>query len=46
MKRIMRKTYIPTSYNRDLQVKFQRVTQGNRSVEEYFKEMEVTTIRA
>ncbi|XP_068476254.1 uncharacterized protein [Phaseolus vulgaris] len=45
MKRIMRKRYIPTSYNRDLQLKLQRMTQGNRSVEEYFKEMEVTMIR-
>ncbi|XP_068491941.1 uncharacterized protein [Phaseolus vulgaris] len=46
MKRIMRKRYIPASYNRDLQLKLQRMTQGNRSVEEYFKEMEVTMIRA
>ena len=46
MKRIMRKRYIPTSYNRDLQLKLQRMTQGNKSVEEYFKEMEVTMIRA
>ncbi|XP_068480866.1 uncharacterized protein [Phaseolus vulgaris] len=46
MKRIMRKRYIPASYNRDLQLKLQRMTQGNRSVEEYFKEMEVTMLRA
>ncbi|XP_068477278.1 uncharacterized protein [Phaseolus vulgaris] len=46
MKRIMRKRYIPASYNRDLQLKLQRMTQRNRSVEEYFKEMEVTMIRA
>ncbi|XP_068476336.1 uncharacterized protein [Phaseolus vulgaris] len=46
MKRIMRKRYIPASYNRDLQLKLQRMTQGNKSVEEYFKEMEVTMIRA
>jgi len=45
MKRIMRKIYISASYNRDLQLKLQRMTQGNRSVEEYFKEMEVTMIR-
>ena len=46
MKRIMRKRYLPASYNRDLQLKLQRMTQGNKSVEEYFKEMEVTMIRA
>ncbi|XP_068503778.1 uncharacterized protein [Phaseolus vulgaris] len=46
MKRIMRKRYIPASYNRELQLKLQRMTQGNKSVEEYFKEMEVTMIRA
>jgi len=46
MKRIMRKRYIPTSYHRELQLKHQSMTQGNRSVEEYFKEMEVTMIRA
>jgi len=46
MKRIMRKRYIPASYNRDLQLKLQRMTQGNRSVKEYFKEMEVTMISA
>jgi len=46
MKRIMRKRYIPVSYNRNLQLKLQRMTKGNRSVEEYFKEMKVTMIRA
>ena len=46
MKRIMRKRYILASYNRDLQLKHQRMTQGNRSVEEYFKETEVMMIRA
>jgi len=45
MRRIMRKRYIPASYNRELQLKLQRMTQGNRSVEEYFKYMEVTMIR-
>jgi len=46
MKRIMRKRYIPTSYHRKLQLKLQKMTQRNISVEEYFKEMEVTMIRA
>jgi len=46
MKRIMRKRYIKASYHRDLELKLQRMTQRHRSVEEYFKEMEVTMLRA
>jgi len=34
MKRIVRKRYISASYNRDLQLKLQRITQENRSVED------------
>jgi len=46
MKRIIGKRYIPTSYHRELQLKLQKMTQRNRSVEEYLKEMELTMIRA
>ena len=35
----MRNRYIPATYHRDLLLKLQRMTQGNKSVEEYFKEM-------
>jgi len=42
----MRKKYIPISYNRDLQLNLQRMIQGNRIVENYFKDMEVTMNRA
>jgi len=45
MKKIMKERYIPANYHRELQLKHQRMTQENRSVEEYFKEMEVTMIR-
>jgi len=45
MKWIKGKTYIPTSYNRDLQLKLQGMTQEHRSVDEYFKEMEVIMIK-
>jgi len=38
-KKIMRNRYIPATYHRDLLLKLQRMTQGNKSVEEYFKEM-------
>ena len=46
MKRIMRRRFIPSYYNRELHNKLQRLTQGSKSVDEYFKEMEVAKIRA
>ncbi|CAJ2644940.1 unnamed protein product [Trifolium pratense] len=46
MKRIMRRRFVPSYYHRDLHNKLQRLTQGSKSVEEYFKEMEVAKIRA
>ena len=41
----MRKRYILVNYKRDLQLKLQGMTQGNRSVEECFKKTEVAMIR-
>jgi len=35
MRSIMKKRYVPTSYNRDFQLELQKLTRGNRSVEEY-----------
>ncbi|CAJ2633435.1 unnamed protein product [Trifolium pratense] len=46
IKRIMRRRFVPSYYHRDLQNILQRLTQGSKSVEEYFKEMEVLKIRA
>ena len=46
MKRIMRKRYVPASYSRDLKFKLQKLTQGNKGVKEYFKEMDVLMIQA
>ncbi|XP_050877391.1 uncharacterized protein LOC127081153 [Lathyrus oleraceus] len=46
MKRIMRIRFVPSYYHRELHNKLQRLTQGSKSVEEYFKEMEVLKIRA
>lgn len=46
MKKIMRKQYVPASYSRDLKFKLQKLTQGNKGVEEYFKEMDVLMIQA
>ncbi|XP_028193856.1 uncharacterized protein LOC114379406, partial [Glycine soja] len=46
MKKIMRKRYVAASYSRDLKFKLQKLTQGNKGVEEYFKEMDVLMIQA
>ncbi|KAL4355007.1 hypothetical protein GQ457_06G010920 [Hibiscus cannabinus] len=46
MKAVMRRRFIPTHYHRELLYRLQNLTQGNRSVEDYFKEMEVVMIRA
>ena len=35
MRSIMKKRYVPTSYNGDFQLELQKLTRGNRSVEEY-----------
>ncbi|RDX70545.1 hypothetical protein CR513_50201, partial [Mucuna pruriens] len=42
----MRERIISSFYTRDLYIKLQRLYQGSRSIEKYFKEMEVTLIRA
>ena len=46
MKRIMRKRYVPSSYARDLKYRLQKLTQGNKGVEGYFKEMEMLLTQA
>ena len=46
MKIVMRKRFVPSYYYRELYNKLQSLRQGNRSVEEYYKEMEVAMIRA
>ena len=46
MKRIMRKRYVPASYTRDLKFKLQKLSQGSKGVEKYYKEMEVLMIQA
>jgi len=37
---------MPNHYYRDLYMKLQGLNQGSRSVDEYFKEMEIAKIRA
>ncbi|GAB2298140.1 hypothetical protein Dimus_038517 [Dionaea muscipula] len=46
LKPIMRRRFVPSHYYRDLHQKLLRLMQGTRSVEEYFKEMEILMIRA
>ena len=46
MKRVMRKRFVPTYNYRELYNKLKNLRQGNRGVEEYYKEMEVAMARA
>lgn len=45
MKDVMRKRFVPNHYYRELYNKLHNLKQGSRSVDEYFKEMEITMIR-
>ncbi|CAA7020481.1 unnamed protein product [Microthlaspi erraticum] len=40
MKRIMRQRFVPGHYQRELHSKLRKLTQGSKSVEEYYQEME------
>ena len=46
MKRVLRERFVLSSYGRDLHNKLQRLIQGNMSVNEYYKEMEISLIKA
>ena len=46
MKAVMRKRFVPSYYYRELYQKLQNLRQGNKSVDEYYKEIEVMMIRA
>jgi hypothetical protein len=46
MRAIMRRRFVPSHYYRDLYQKLQSLTQGYRSVDDYYKEMEISLIRA
>jgi hypothetical protein len=46
MKMLMRKRFVPSHYYRGLYQKLQNLRQGSKSVDDYYKEMEVAMIRA
>jgi len=46
MKALMRKRFVPSHYYRDLYQKLQRLMQGSKCVEDYYKEMEMAMVRA
>ena len=46
MKTMMRKRFVPIHYYRRLYQKLKRLTQGNYSVKDYYKGMEILMIQA
>jgi hypothetical protein len=40
MKRVMRRRFVPSSYQRDIRNRLQVLKQGKRFVDEYYKDME------
>jgi len=46
MERVLRERFMLSYYGRDLHNKFQRPIQENRSGDEYYKEMEISLIKA
>ncbi|KAL2225724.1 UNVERIFIED_CONTAM: Transposon Ty3-I Gag-Pol polyprotein [Sesamum indicum] len=45
MRATMRRRFVPSYYRRELHNHLQRLTQGSKSVDEYYKEMEIAMIR-
>ena len=46
MKRVMKRRFVPSSFQRDLRNRLQMLKQGKRIVDEYYKEMELLLVRA
>ena len=46
MKRVMRRCFVPSNYQRDIRHRLQNLKQGSKSVDDYFKEMELLLVRS
>ncbi|XP_010529071.1 PREDICTED: uncharacterized protein LOC104806048 [Tarenaya hassleriana] len=46
MKAVMKRRFVPNHFHHDIHQRLRKLVQGNQSVEEYFKEMEILMIRA
>jgi hypothetical protein len=46
MKSFMKRRFVPNHYYRELYQRLQSLSQGTKSVDEYFKEMELARIQA
>ena len=46
MKTVIRRKFVPSHYHKNFHKRVQTLTQGSISVEDYYKEMEATMIRA
>ncbi|XP_060210611.1 uncharacterized protein LOC132637556 [Lycium barbarum] len=46
MKRVMKKRFVPSHFQRDLQMRLRRLEQGTMTVDEYFKAMDMAMIQA
>nr|XP_027186283.1 uncharacterized protein LOC101514004 [Cicer arietinum] len=46
LKALLRKRYVPSHYQRELHQKLQRLKQGSKSVEDYYKDFETLIIRS
>ena len=44
LKRVLRRRYVPSHYHRELLNKLQRMTQGSKSVDEFYKDLEIALI--
>jgi hypothetical protein len=46
MKQVMRRRIVPSSYQRDLHNRLQNLRQGTKSMDDYYKEMELILIHS
>ena len=44
LKRVLRRRYVPSHYHREFLNKLQRMTQGSKSVDEFYKDLEIALI--